>query len=516
MNKFILWTCLLVLGCGQAAAAQPALDVLIVNARIVDGSGNPWYRGSVAIHDGRIVALGNAESLRSTTAKRIVDARDRVVAPGFIDMMGQGTLGYIQDPVVALSQLRQGITTHVSGEGWSSAPTPADMKPVSIDGEQVRWSTFAEYFRILEKHGVPLNVAFNVGAEQVRRVVLGDKDVDPTPAQLDRMKQLVEQAMLDGAHGISSALIYPPGAYAETPELIELAKIVARHGGFYSTHLRNETAGLLGAIDETLQIAREAKIPVHIYHLKASGKKNWPLMEQALAKITAARASGLDVTTDIYPYIRHGNGLDSFLPPTFFEKGHEAARKQLANRKVRQQLRAEIERVDSDWENTYQAIGADFDKVLVTGSDNKSAIGLSIAQVARRDKRDVWDTFFDLVQADTGIAPESMSEAQKVLAMRAPFVMFDTDNGPTNPAKAESTHPRTFGSFPRVLAKYVREDGVISLEEAIRRMTSLAANRIGAFDRGRIAVGMAADLVIFDPAAVRDLATFEKPLQYAV
>jgi N-acyl-D-amino-acid deacylase len=516
VTKFLYRIVLGSLLAAASSAATPLFDVLIINARIVDGGGNPWYRGSIGIRDGRIVEVG---TLDRASASRTVDAADRVVAPGFIDLMGQDTLIYLQDPVSALSQLRQGITTHVSGEGWSHAPQNehTQSKPPLIDGKPARWRTFDEYFQLLERTGVPINVAFNVGAAQVREVVMGQGDREPTAAELAAMKRLVEQAMLEGAHGLSSWLIYTPGAYAKTEELVELAKVAARHGGFYSSHIRNESSGLLSAIDEALRVGRDAGIPVHIYHLKAAGRRNWPLMAQALGKIEAARAAGLDVTADIYPYIRNGIWLISFLPPAHFTQGAQHAHDSLSDPAVRRKLRAVLEQSASDWENWYQHVGADWSKVLITeaGSYRNDVTGLSVAAAARREGKDPWDMFFDLAQADAGVAPETMNEEQKRLALRAPFVMIETDNGPSNPANVSSVHPRAFGAFPRVLAKYVREDSVLTLEEAVRRMTSMSANRIGCYDRGRIAPGMAADLVIFDPARLRDVATFQKPLQYA-
>lgn len=504
-------------GTAAFGATEAPFDVLIENARIVDGGGNAWYRGSVGVRDGRIAAVGD---IGDAPARRKIDAADRVVAPGFIDLMAQDTLIYLEDPVSALSELTQGITTHVSGEGGSVAPQNERTlreAPI-IGGKPTRWRTYAEYFQILEKQGVPINVTFNVGASQVREVVMGDKDRAPTPAELTEMKSLVEQAMRDGANGLSTALIYPPATYATTEEIVELAKVAARYGGIYSSHMRNESSRLLEAIDETIRIGREANIPVHIYHLKAAGKRNWPLMQQAIAKIDAARVSGLDVTADIYPYIRNGLGLTAFLPPTFFADGMEKARAKLSNPKVRRQLRAELENPATTWENWYQHVGADWDKVLVTGAGDypHDVAGLSVAQAAAKEKKDVWDMFFELAKAGADCTPESMNEEQKHQALRAPWVMIETDNGPVNPAKVTSVHPRAMGAFPRVLAKYVREEKVLTLEEAIRRMTSLTANRIGLQDRGRIAPGMAADLVIFDPARVQDKATFEKPLQYSV
>lgn len=502
---------------GSVAGAAPELDVLIEHARIVDGGGNPWFRGSVGVRDGRIVHVASGPG-PGPAARRVIDARDRVVAPGFIDLLGQSTTVYLTDPATAESRLRQGITTHVSGEGSSHAPQSRRHQwPITVAGKQLQWRRFSEYFALLEQYGVPLNVVHNVGAGQVRSVVIGDENRAPTPQELDQMKQLVEEAMCDGAVGLSTALIYPPSAYATTGELVELAKVAARHGGFYSTHMRNESAGLLASVEESIEIGERTGIPVHIYHLKAAGARNWPLVAQAIERINMARRGGLDVTADIYPYIRAGLGLRYFLPPWHYDQGREAARDALGSAAVRAELRAELEKPTSDWENWYQHVGGDWDKVLITDSARygKDVAGLSVAAVAKREGRDVWDTFFDLILGGVDTAPESMDENQKRLALRQPWVMIETDTDPVNIATARSTHPRALGAFPRVLAKYVREESVLTLEEAIRRMTSLVANRLGLADRGRLAPGMAGDLVIFDPLRIRDQATFEKPLQFS-
>jgi N-acyl-D-aspartate/D-glutamate deacylase len=382
-----------------------------------------------------------------------------------------------------------------------------------------KWTTFDEYFRLLESKGIALNVVHNVGAEQVRRIVLGDEDLAPTAAQLEEMKALVEQAMKDGAVGLSTSLIYPPGAYAKTEEIVELARPAAAHGGVYFSHMRNESGGLLEAIDEALRVGQEAGIPVHIYHLKAAGQENWPLMEPALARIREARASGMRVTADIYPYIRNGIGLGSFLHPRHYAKGEQVFLDTLSDPGARAALRKEVEET-SDWENWYRHVGNDWANVLITevGPDTDPAIvGLSVAEAADHMGKDVWDAFFDLVAArGTGVCPQSMDEAQKHLTMKEPFVVFDNDTAPTNPKSVASAHPRGFGAFPRVLAKYVREEKVITLPEAIRKLTSLSAGILGLSDRGRIETGYAADIVVFDPEEIRDTATFTEPLSQSV
>lgn len=501
-----------------AAQAEDTWDFLITNARIVDGSGNPWFRGAVAIDDGKIAWIGN-EATETMRAARIIDAKDRVVSPGFMDFMGQSTLVYVTNPASAQSRLTQGITVHLSGEGGSPAPQNETTQPdpVMIQGKPYRWRTYKEYFDILEKLGVPVNVVHNVGAAQVRRVVMGVEDRKPTPREMDAMKTLVDDAMRDGASGLSTALIYPPGNYQTTAELVELAKMVKPYGGFYSTHMRNESNQLLQAIDESIAIGKGADIPVQIYHLKAAGVKNWPLMQKAVDKIADARTAGLDVTTDIYPYVRNGIGLGSFVPPWSYAKGAEAFYKTLADPKVRANLRKVVE-TDTSWENWYDHVGQDWANVQITDDRlGKELAGLSIAEAAKLRGKEVWTFVFDTIaEGGVSVAPLSMNEEQKRIALNAPFVMINTDTSPASPdVDGIATHPRAYGTMPRVLAKYVREEKVIPLEEAIRRMTSASANRLGLFDRGRLGVGYAADVLIFDPDTVQDRATFENPAQYS-
>jgi N-acyl-D-aspartate/D-glutamate deacylase len=492
-------------------------DLLIVNGTLLDGSGSPGRRADVAIANGLIAEVG---SLAGARAKKVVDAEGKVISPGFIDMMGGSSLPLATDPPSAESKLRQGITTMMAGEGGSLAPqNERTFAELPQEGLPPRWTTFDEYFRILEAKGIALNVVHNVGAEQVRRIVLGDEDVAPTASDLEKMKALVEQAMKDGAVGLSTSLIYPPGAYAKTEEIVELAKAAAAHGGVYFSHMRNESGRLLEAIDEALRVGKEAGIPVHIYHLKAAGQENWPLMESALARIREAIGGGMEVTADIYPYIRNGIGLGSFLHPRHYAKGEAPFLATLSDPNVRRDLRKEVEQT-SDWENWYRHVGSDWRNVLITevGPETDPAVvGLSVAEAAEHLGKDVWDAFFDLVAAKgTGVCPQSMDENQKRLAMKEPFVAFDNDSAPTNPKSVKSSHPRAFGAFPRVLAKYVREENVLSLPEAVRKLTSLPASILRLQKRGRIEVDYAADVIIFDPEGVRDTATFAEPLSYSV
>lgn len=509
----------LAVACAPGDAGEEApYDFLVTNARVVDGMGNPWFRADVAIRDDRIVAVGE---LAGRPAVRAVDARDRVLAPGFIDMMGQSSTVLVTDPPSAESKLRQGITTYLSGEGGSAAPQSEDTQSepvVTSAGDSVTWRTYETYFSVLEEHGIPLNVIHDVGATQVRRIVLGEEDVDPTPEQMEEMKALVRRAMEDGAVGLSTSLIYPPAVYASTEELVELARVAGEYGGSYFTHMRNESFAVLDAIREALAVGEGAGVPVHIYHLKAAGEENWPLMDRALALIDSARAAGMDVTADIYPYLRNGIGLGSFIHPRHYREGREALRGRLSDAGFRQELRQEIE-TTADWENWYRWVGLEWDDVLLVSVADEmpgELVGMSLAEAARHLGEDPWTTFFRLVEAGgTTVNPRSMNEEQKWAALRRPWVMIDTDASPVNPASADASHPRAFGAFPRVVAKYVRQDSVIELEEAVRRMTSLAANRLGLHERGRIAPGMYADVVLFDPERLRDRATFQAPMRYA-
>jgi N-acyl-D-amino-acid deacylase len=501
-----------------AFAESPVpFELILQGGSIVDGTGNPWYRADIGIRDGLIVEIGD---LSGRATRRSLPLQGKVVAPGFIDMLVGSSLPLWLDPRNAESELLQGVTTIVVGEGDSMAPQnertlgdfpPSDNLPV--------WHRYSEYFTLLEKTGIALNVVHNVGATQVRRIVIGEENQPPKPEQLSRMKDLVADAMRDGAVGLSTALIYPPGIYAKPDEIIELAKVAAQFNGVYFTHIRNESGQLLDGIREAIRVGDQAHIPVHIYHLKAAGEENWSLMPKALQLIQEARDRGLDITADIYPYVRNGIGLDSFIHPRHFAGDREAFLRSLSDSRVRTLLRREIE-TTSDWENWYLHVGKNWDNVLVAkvgqGIDRHYE-GKSIQQIALARHEDSWKVFFDLVpQGDIDVNPKSMNEDQKRQALQAGFVCIGSDSAPSNAATTTNAHPRAFGTFPRVIAKYVREEKVIRLEEAIRLMTSLPANILRLPNRGRISTGMAADLVILDPASVRDTATFEHPVTYPV
>jgi N-acyl-D-amino-acid deacylase len=488
----------------SAGAAEAPCDLLITNGRIVDGTGAPWYRADVAIAKGRIVHIGPQ---KGREARRKVDASGLVVAPGFIDMMGQTATPLIDKPEAALNLLTQGITTILTGEGSSAAPLAV------MEGRNRGWHTMREYFALLDSKGMPVNVAQTVGHTQIRRIVIGELDRAPSAEELTRMKDHVREAMEAGAIGVSTSLIYPPAVYAKTEEITALTSVAGEYGGRYYTHMRNEGDRLLEAIDEAISIGDAAHTPVHIFHLKTAGQGNWGKMELALARIQSARASGREVDSDVYPYINNGLDLDSFIHPRYFAEGKEKFLAQVSDSAVRARIRGEIE-TDSGYENWFRHAGRDWDRVIVGRirmEDYQKFNGQSIAAISRATGKEAWDVFWDLVCGGGAFAmPQTMSDANKIKAMQAEFVAFCTDVGPAG-GSGIASHPRAYGSFPRILGRYVRELGVMSLERAVSKMSGLAANQVLAHDRGRIVEGLAADIVIFDPTTVADRATFADP-----
>jgi N-acyl-D-aspartate/D-glutamate deacylase len=497
---------------------QTEYDLLIQGGRIVDGTGAPWYRADVAIRDGRIAAIGRLAQAR---ANRTIDATGLVVAPGFIDMMGQTAAPFLRDHGAAVNLLTQGITTINCGEGRSDAPLGDE------DGRKSGWRTMREFFALLEKRRLPINMAQTVGATQVRAIVVGLEDKRATPEQLGQMKALVREAMEAGAIGLSTSLIYPPAVYAPEEEIAELAKVAGQYGGRYYTHMRNEGDQLLEAIDEALRIGKAANTPVHIFHLKTAGRANWGKMDLAIARLKAARAAGQEVGADVYPYINNGLGIRALIHPRHSAKGPQELLRRLSDPQMRAEIRREME-TDTGWENWFGHVGNDWDRIVVAGSEDPNFAahhGKSLGDIARAVDQDPWEVFFAMARGSAFAMPQSMSEANKIKAMQQDFVSFDTDAGPAPPPPARDSqgrqdgatrsaavrHPRAFGAFPRVLARYVRELGVLTLEAAIQRMTAVAANEIMAYDRGRLAAGLAADIVIFDANTIRDRATFSQP-----
>ncbi|MFY9937936.1 MAG: D-aminoacylase [Silvibacterium sp.] len=505
----------------SAAQSEP-FDVVIVNGHIIDGTGSPWYSGEVGIRAGRIAAIGNLEA---APRRQTIDARGMVVAPGFIDMLGQSELTMLVDPRLP-SKIYQGITTEITGEGDSVAPLNAAMiasDRATYDHMKITpdWTNFREYFARLERQGMGINLASYVGATSVRRMVLGDADVQPTAAQLADMQTLVRQSMQEGAVGLSTALQYAPAPYAKTEELIALAGVAAEYGGIYASHMRSEGDTVLDAIDEAVRIGREAHIPVEIWHLKAAGKANWGRMPQIVARIDAARASGIDVSANTYAYTAWFNTFSAFIPPWAHDGGDAKLIERLKDPATRAHIRKDMLATNGTWDNEWQEIpGPEAVLIAVVQNPELAALqGKRLSEVAAMWKEDPIDALCDLLIRDkafTEVAVFGMSEPDVVLALKQPWVSIDNDSQGTSPdglLAQEHPHPRAYGTFPRVLRKYVREEHVLTLEDAIRKFTALPAQRMRLTDRGVLKQDMWADVVIFDPATIRDLATFEQPNQ---
>ena len=518
----ILFLASIQLSWSQAAPLPQPFDIVVINGHIIDGTGSPWYSGDVGIRGGKIAAIG---SLGDASRNRTVDAHGTVVAPGFIDMLGQSELTILVDPRLP-SKIHQGITTEITGEGGSAAPQNdaiirADQSGYDHYHITPDWRSFHQYFARLEKQGMGINLASYVGATQVRRIVLGDDDKQPTPAQLDQMKALVRQAMREGAVGLSTSLEYTPAPYAKTEELIALASEAGKFGGIYATHMRNESDAILSAIDEALRIGREGRLPVEIWHIKVAGKSNWGRMPEVVAKINAARAQGMDVTADTYAYTAWFNDFSAFIPPWAHDGGNAKLIERLKDPAMRARMRKDMTTASSDWDNEWQEIPGP-EAILIGVVQNPKLLSLqgkTLAEVAKIQNKDPMDALFDLLiddKAATGVAVFGMSEPDVALALQQPWVSFDNDSSGASPEGIlgqEHPHPRAYGTFPRILRKYVREEKKITLEDAIRKCSALPAQRLRLTDRGVLKADMWADVVIFDPSTVRDLATFENPNQ---
>jgi N-acyl-D-amino-acid deacylase len=505
----------------QDRPAQP-FDLVITNGHIIDGTGSPWYSGDVGIRNGRIAAIGN---LGDSPRTRTIDAQSKVIAPGFIDMLGQSELTILVDPRLP-SKIYQGITTEITGEGGSVAPLNdaiIQSDRTAFDHYQITpdWRTLRQYFARLEKQGMGINLASYVGATQVRRLILGDDDKQPTPTQLDQMKELVRQGMRDGAVGVSTALEYTPAPYAKTEELIALATEASKLGGIYATHMRNESDAVLSAVDEALRIGKEAHIPVEIWHLKVAGKENWGRMPEVVAKINAARAEGVDVSANTYAYTAWFNTMSAFVPQWAHDGGDAKLVERLKDPATRARIRKEMMTPSKDWDNEWQEIPGP-ESVLIGVVQNPKLLpmqGKTLAEIAKVWNQDPMDALFDLLIEDkafTSVAVFGMSEPDVALALQQPWVSIDNDSEGASPEGIlglQHPHPRAYGTFPRILRKYVREEKQLTLEDAIRKFSALPAQRMRFTDRGVLKAGMWADVVVFDPATVRDLATFDNPNQ---
>ena len=515
---------------GQTQGQQAPFDVVILHGHIVDGTGSPWYSGDVGIRDGHIAAIGD---LSAAQAKQKIDAQGKVVAPGFIDMLGQSELTILVDPRLP-SKIYQGITTEITGEGNSVAPVNDAMLAADHAGYAhlhitPDWRTLREYFARLEKQGMGINLATYVGATSVRRMVLGDADVQPTAAQLDQMKELVDHAMRDGAVGLSTALQYTPAPYAKTEELIALAREASKYGGIYATHMRSEGDAVLESIDEAARIGREAQIPVEIWHLKAAGKSNWGKMPQIVARIDAARAAGVDVSANTYAYTAWFNTFSAFVPPWAHDGGDVKLVERLKDPAMRARIRKDMtssgkDSAGEDWDNEWQEIPGP-EAILVAVVQNPELVplqGKRLSEVAALWHEDAIDALCDLLIKDkafTEVAVFGMDEPDVVLALKQPWVSFDNDSQGTAPEGllgSEHPHPRAYGTFPRVLRKYVREEKELTLADAIRKFSALPAQRMRFTDRGVLKQGMWGDVVVFDPEKITDKATYEDPNQLSV
>ena len=517
---FLCTSFLLISGCERTTVC----DLVIRNAIIYDGSGNPPYRGNIAISADSIVAVGSGGHFQ---AKRELDAHGLAAAPGFINMLSQASVSLIEDGR-SESDLRQGVTLEVMGEGVSMGPLNAAMKKDLTDEQGdvkfgVNWTTLGQYLDSLAARGISTNVASFVGATSVRLYVLGNVDRAPNPRELETMCQLVRQAMEEGAMGLSSALIYVPAYYATTHELVELAKAAAEYGGMYISHIRSEGNQLLPAVDELITIAREAHIRAEIYHLKAAGQSNWHKLDKVIARIDSARSSGIKITADMYTYTAAATGLDAAMPPWVQVGGIREWQRRLRDPAVRARVRAEMDTANAGWENFYREAGSPNNILLVGFREQKlkSLTGMTLAQVARLWKESPEETAMDLVIRDNSRVSTVyflMSEDNVKKQIALPWVSFGSDEeslAPEGDFLKYNPHPRAYGNFARLLGKYVRDEKIITLQEAIRKLTSLPAQNLRLRRRGMLAPGYYADIVLFNPSTIQDHATYEKPHQFA-
>lgn len=517
---------------GQETQGGP-FDVVILHGHIIDGTGSPWYAGDVGIRDGHIAAIGD---LAGASAKKTIDAHGMVVAPGFIDMLGQSELTILVDPRVP-SKIYQGITTEITGEGDTVAPQTdatiaANAAQYKHYGITPDWRTFTQYFARLRKQGIGINLGTYVGATQVRRVVIGTVDRAPTPAELEQMKLLVDQAMQQGALGLSTALEYPPAPYAKTDELVALAAESAKYGGIYASHMRSESDAVMDALAEVARIAREAHVACEIFHLKAGGFRNWGRAPELIKFIDDARASGLDITADTYAYTAWNNDLASFIPPWAHDGGDPKLLERLKDPAARARIRKDMMTRTSSWDNPWQEVQGPQGILISTVLNPKliSLEGKRISEIAEQGSpalglaphSDPIDTIFAILLADnanTQISVFGMKESDVEFVLKQPWVSIDNDYQGTSPwgiLGQDHPHPRAYGTFPRILSKYVRDEHLLTLPDAIRKFSALPAQREHLIDRGVLKKGMWADVVVFDPATVHDAATYEKPNQFSV
>ena len=501
------------LALATAAPAKPqqaeTYDLLVVNGRLVDGTGNAWIYADVAIRGNRIARITPRGGLNGAAADETIDATGMVVAPGFIDIQSHSRAQFLSGDGRVISKITQGITTEIMGEGTSNAPGADFRGP----------RAFGEWLSAMQEHGASPNFGSFVGGSSVRRWVMGDAQGAPNAQQLAHMRTLVRDAMIDGAFGVATALVYPPGNFATTEELIAMAAEMSPYGGVYISHLRSEADTFLEAIDEAIRIGREGGVAVEIFHLKAAGRRNWYKAELAIARIEAARAEGLDIQANMYPYTAGSTGLNACMPPWASADGKLFDN--LTDPGMRATIRDEILNQKTVWENFCALTGADGVLILrLRNEENRQYAGMYLAEIAAAMGKEWVDALIDLIVSEEG-DPSTiyfmMSEENVALQLAQPWMKFGTDAGGADPARSGAlTHPRAYGTFPRILGKYVREERVMPLEEAIRKMTSAVANRLSIRDRGLLREGYFADLVLFDPATIGDVATYEQPHQVSL
>ncbi len=525
LGFFTLKVSSLIFAQGQPVAQSTEFDVLIKNGTIYDGTGAEPKHADVAIRGDRIAGVGD---FKTAKAKTMIDANGLAVAPGFINMLSWSVASLIQDGR-SQSEIRQGVTTEIMGEGESMGPVNDRVREHMLRQQgdikyEIKWNTLAEYLRYLESRGVSCNVASFIGATTIRENVVGFEDKAPTPEQLEQMRQLVRKEMEAGALGIGSSLIYPPAFYAKTEELIQLCKVAAKYQGKYISHMRSEGNRLLEALDELIRISREAGIPAEVYHIKAAGKQNWGKLDNLLSRIEAAQKEGLKITANMYTYTAAGTGLDACLPPWTEDGGYPALFKRLRDPATREKIAAEVGKDSDEWENLYVGAGSP-DRILLVGFKSeklKPLTGKSLAEIAKMRGKDPITTIMDLILEDQSRIESIyflMSEENVKKELAKPWISFGSDEASQAPQGVflkSNPHPRAYGNFARVLGKYVRDEKVIPMAEAVRRLSGLPATNLGLDHRGFIKEGMFADVVVFDPATISDLATFEKPHQYAV
>jgi N-acyl-D-amino-acid deacylase len=520
----ITFVVLLFLAFAIECRSQP-YDVLIKGGTVYDGSGGDGRKADIGIKGDRIVQVG---ALNDATTAKTVDATGLAVAPGFINMLSWSTESLIEDGN-SQSEIRQGVTTEIMGEGESMGPVNDRVRESMLRQQNdikydITWNTLSEYLQFLQKRGISCNVASFIGATTIRENVIGFEDKQPTPEQLDEMRELVRKEMEAGALGIGTSLIYPPAFYARTEELIELCKVAAQYKGKYISHMRSEGNHLFEALDELVRISREAQIPAELYHIKAAGKKNWGKLDSLLSRIESAQKEGLKIRANMYTYPAAGTGLDACLPPWTADGGYPALFQRLRDPEIRKKIAAEV-KVDSDeWENLYLASGSP-DRIQLVGFKSeklKPLTGKSLAEVAKMRGKDPIETIMDLIAEDESRISTVyfvMSEENVKKEVAKPWISFGSDEASQAPEGVflkSNPHPRAYGNFARVLGKYARDEKVISLGEAVRRLSALPATNLELDHRGLIIEGMFADLVVFDPKTIADRATFDKPHQYAV